>query len=154
MLVAVSSENGKIKYQDAFPKEDTTGSLGAKKRDYSHLKVVVLDEDVLEEKWVYNKILTELSETEKFPRNTYVCVVDDVEDLFELEKNITQDVGTYFEEYIKNHEEKKGHLLTLGDLLDEKENEVMTVYFPYLGIEENYIIWNGYVNIDGRLWQE
>ena len=154
MLVAISYDDGRVTYKDAFPKEDTTGALGAKERDYNHLKVVVLEEDLLENLDIYNEVLAELAETEKFPRNTYVCTVDDVEDLFELEKNISQDLGTYLEEYIKSHEEKKNRLLTLGDLLDERENQTFVLYLPYLDVEENVLVWNGYVNTDGRIWRE
>ena len=154
MLTAVEYENGKVSYQDAFSKEDDTGKLGAKVRDYAHLKVLVLEEDLLEQKSQYEAMLEELAETEKFPRNTYVCVVDDVDDLFEMEKNISQDLGTYLEEYLKKHEEKKDRLLTLGDLLDEKENQMMVLYLPYLDVEENFVEWKGYVNTSGKSWQE
>ncbi|MBQ8519388.1 MAG: hypothetical protein IJ455_07310 [Agathobacter sp.] len=154
MMTAVGYENGKITYRDAFSKEDATGQLGAKEKDYTHLKVLVLEEDLLEQKTQYEKMLDEQAETEQFPRNTYVCVVDDIEDLFEMEKNISQDLGTYLEEYLKKHEEKKDRLLTLGDLLDEKENQTMVLYLPYLDVEENFVEWKGYVNTSGKSWQE
>lgn len=154
MLVALSYDDGRVIYKDAFPKEDTTGALGAKEKDYNHLKVMVLEEDLLEQPDAYDKVLTELADTERFPRNTYVCAVDDVEDLFELEKNISQDIGTYLEEYIKTHEAQKNRLLTLGDLLDEKANGVFILYLPYLEAEENYVEWKGYMNTSGKSWKE
>lgn len=154
MMTAIGYENGKVIYRDAFSKDDTTGQLGAKEKDYAHLKVLVLDEDLLEQKTQYEKMLEEQAEKENFPRNTYVCVVDDIEDLFEMEKNISQDLGTYLEEYLKKHEEKKDRLLTLGDLLDEKENQMMVLYLPYLDVEENIVEWKGYVNTSGKIWQE
>lgn len=154
MLVAVEVDDGKVKYRDAFPKEDDTGKLGAKEKDYNHLKVLVLDEDLLEQQVRYDTVLEELAANETFPRNTYVCVMDDIKDLFEMEKVISQDLGTYLEEYLKSHEEDKGTLLTLGDLLDEKENQELILYFPYLDVEENVLVWKGYVNISGKEWQE
>ena len=154
LLTAVEVENGKIRYRDAFSKEDSTGQLGAKEKDYAHLKVLVLEKDLLEQPNQYTAMLDSLAESEIYPRNTYVCVVDDVEDLFEMEKTISQDLGTYLEEYLKKHEEKKDRLLTLGDLLDEKENQVMVLYFPYLEVEENLVEWKGYVNTSGKSWQE
>jgi len=154
LLTAVEVENGKIRYRDAFSKEDSTGQLGAKEKDYAHLKVLVLEEDLLEQKVQYDTMLDEQAETEAFPRNTYVCVIDDVDDLFEMEKNISQDLGTYLEEYLKKHEEKKDRLLTLGDLLDEKQNQQMVLYLPYLEVEENLVEWKGYVNTSGKSWQE
>lgn len=154
MLVAVEYEDGNIRYRDAFPKEDDTGRLGAKEKDYNHLKVFVFEEDFLEHKGAYETLVTELSEKEKFPRNTYVCVIDDVEELFEMEREISQDLGTYVEEYLKTHEENKSRLLTLGDLIDEQANQTFVLYFPYLDVEENVLVWKGYVNTSGKNWKE
>lgn len=122
--------------------------------DYNHLKVFVIEEDLLEESKAYAQMLDSLSAEEELPRNTYVCVVEDIEELMELESNLPQDLGSYLEEYLTNHEEKKDRLLTLGDLIDEKENEEMVLYLPYLDIEENYVEWEGYVNTKGKIWKE
>jgi hypothetical protein len=119
-------------------------SLSNKQLDYNHLKVFVIEDDLMQQKNEYNQMLDYLAENEHFPRNTYVCVVDDIEDLFELEINLSQDLGTYIEEYINKHEEKNAHILTLGDLLDEKENQTLILYIAYLEIEDNYIEWKGY----------
>ena len=154
MLVAIGVEDGNVTYKDAFPKEDDTGKLGAKEKDYNHLKVLVLEEDLLEQQKLYESTLNEIAEKEIFPRNTYVCVMDDMDELFELEKEISQDLGTYLEEYLKSHEEKKDRLLTLGDLLDEQANQLFVLYLPYLDVEENKLEWNGYVNTSGKVWQE
>lgn len=155
MAVLVEAENGKTTYYASFKEEkieDVTHLI--KTPDYNHLKVLVFEDDLLEQQNQYNAMLEQLAETEEFPRNTYVCVVDDVEDLFELEKNITEDLGTYLEEYLKKHEEKKDRLLTLGDLLDERENQAMVLYLPYLEAEENFVEWKGYMNTSGKSWQE
>ena len=154
MLVAVELEEGKTRYREAFPKEDDTGKLGAKQKDYNHLKVLVLEEDFVEHKAAYEAMLLEQVEKEIFPRNTYVCIMDDIEDLFEMEKNISQDLGTYLEEYLKVHEEKKNRLLTLGDLIDAQANQTMILYFPYMDVEDNILIWKGYVNTVGKNWKE
>lgn len=181
MVVSVGFEDGKVTYCAGFPKDDTTGQSDTKgteinvsmvsssnfqkskaryenrlnkEADYNHLKVLVLEEDLLEQPSQYDAMLDDLADTEIFPRNTYVCVVDDMEDLFEMEKNISQDLGTYLEEYLKKHEEKKEQLLTLGDLIDEKENQLMVLYLPYLDVEENFVEWKGYMNTSGKSWKE
>ena len=105
-------------------------------------------------KAIYENMLEVLAQTEDFPRNTYVCVVDEVDDLDEMGESISKDLGTYLEEYLKQQEEKKDRLLTLGDLIDEKENQAMVLYLPYLEVEENFIEWKGYVNISGKTWKE
>ena len=154
MLVAIGCEDGRLTYKDAFPKEDSFGAFGAKEKDYNHLKVLVLEDDLLETESLYETVLQELSEEEKFPRNTYICVMEDVDDLFEMEKEIAQDLGTYLEEYLKLHEEKKDRLLTLGDLMDEQENQIFVLYLPYLEVEDNKLIWIGYVNTSGKIWKD
>lgn len=181
MMVSVGYEDGKVTYCAGFPKDDATGQADTKgtkirvsmvsgsdfekskekyenrlnkKADYNHLKVLVLQEDLLEQPSQYDAMLDYLADGEIFPRNTYVCMVDDTEDLFEMEKNISQDLGTYLEEYLKKHEEKKDRLLTLGDLIDEKENQLMVLYLPYLDVEENFVEWKGYMNTSGKSWKE
>lgn len=181
MMAAIGFEDGKVTYGVSFPKADATGQSNTtgtemkvsmvsnssfenckteyenrlnKEADYNHLKIIALEEDLLEQPSQYEVTLDYLTETESFPRNTYVCVVDDVEELFEMEKNISQDLGTYLEEYLKKHEEKKDKLLTLGDLMDEKENQEMILYLPYLEVEDNFVEWKGYMNTSGKSWQD
>ena len=60
---------------------------------------------------------------------------------------LPQEVGTYLEEYLKNHEEKKPKLLSLGNLMDEEMNKDRILYAPYLETEDSYVIWNGYYEI-------
>ncbi len=134
MVSAKSFEESRMEYERHLNKM----------ADYNHLKVLVLEEDLLEEQMEYNEMLDHLSETENFPRNTYVCAVDDLEELLAIEKNLPQDLGTYLEEYLSNHEEKKDRFLTLGDLIDEKVNGEMVLYIPYLEVEDNYVDWGGY----------
>lgn len=172
MLVAVGYEDGKVTYGAAFSKEDETQNVFFteemdfreskskyekrlnKDADYNHLKILVLESDLLEQGTAYGAMLDNLAETEDFPRNTYVCAVEDVEDLFELEKNVSQDLGTYLEEYLKQQEEKKDRLLTLGDLIDERANQTFVLYMPYFEVEENFVEWKGYMNTSGKSWQE
>ena len=116
--------------------------------DYNHLKVLVLEEEVLKESNIYNEMLDVLAKGDTFPRNTYVCVVDDVEDLMEMEKALPQDLGTYLEEYLTHHEAKDGHRITLGDLIDEKENKLLALYLPYLEVEDTFVVWDGYYVVD------
>ena len=181
MVVLVGEEEGKVTYEISFPKatsssksaqsnsdvqvpptkeanfevsKSTYESHLSQKADYNHLKVLVLEDEVLENQKIYLDMLTYLAQNESFPRNTYVCVVDDIEDMLKLEKTIAQELGTYLEEFLKNQEPSKARLLTLGDLLNEKENQMMVLYLPYLEVEEKYVEWNGFVNTVGKKWQE
>lgn len=181
LVVTVGYDDGKITYCAGFPRVGSSGTEEPKsseiqvpmvkaksfeeskteyethlnkQADYNHLKVLVLEDDLLEKGTGYNEMLDYFAKTEEFPRNTYVCVVDDAEDLYEIEKKLPQDLGTYLEEYLKNHEAKKEKIFSLGDLIDEKENQVMVIYLPYLEVEDNYVEWKGYMNNSGKIWQE
>lgn len=181
MLVAVGYEDGRISYGAVFPKDDAAGQSGSKESeiqapevtdvnfasskeryesrlnkevDYNHMKVLVFEDEIFDKSGMYDDVIDSLMRSEAFPRNTYVCVVDDIEDLFEMQKSISQDLGTYLEEYIKKQEKDKEQLLTLGDLMDEKANQTKMMYLPYLNIEDNYVEWRGYMNTNGKIWKE
>ena len=181
VVVTVGYEDGKVSFCEGFPKttsatkdDSSSVQIGVsmvsakgfeqakekyekrlnKEADYNHLKVLVLEEELLEQSEAYEDMLDYMAQTEEFPRNTYVCAMEDLEDLWEIEKELSQDLGSYLEEYLKKHEEKKEKLLTLGDLIDEKENQLMVLYMPYLDAEENYVEWKGYMNTNGKSWQE
>lgn len=171
VMTAVGYEDGKVSFAAGFPRSGTSKSDNSqineiqvpttkektfkasktkyeshlnKVADYNHLKVFVLEEEFMEQTFLYEEMLDYLADMEEFPRNTYVCAVDDIEELMEMEENLPQELGTYLEEYLNNHEEKKGTLLTLGDLIDEKKNKSMILYIPYLEVEDTYVEWGGY----------
>ncbi len=112
--------------------------------DYNHLKVLVLGKDLAQNERALKAMLNFLTKTEEFPRNTYVCVVEDVEGLLKIDKELPQDLGTYLEEYLVKHEAKQSRLLTLGDLMDEMKNGELVLYAPFLSPKENYVEWEGY----------
>lgn len=113
--------------------------------DYNHLKVLLMSESFVENDAQYEEMLTMLQEEETFPRNTYVCVTDDVEAVLKSEENLSEDLGTYIEELLENHEfGKETRLPTLGDLMDEKENQRKTWKIPYLTVKEDTILWEKY----------
>ena len=181
MMAAVGFDDGQVEYVLGFPSTNSSGdaqsSIGKiqvpaakgtdfkaskenyethlnKLVDYNHLKVLVIEEDFLEQNNAYTKMLDYLAVREEFPRNAYVCVVEDLDELMELEKELPQDIGTYLEEFLNHRGENRDKILTLGDLIDEKENQNMVLYLPYLEVEENYVKQSGYVNIRGKIWKE
>lgn len=171
LLVAVDYEDGEVTFCAGFPRADNSGgSTGQstelqvatsrgktfeeskaeyeknlnKIPDYNHLKVLVLGEDFAKDESKLDEMLDTLAGTEELPRNTYVCIVDDVDELMAIDKELPQDLGTYLEEYLNNHEDKKNRMLTLGDMLDEKENCELVLYAPFLVPEDTYVEWGGY----------
>ncbi len=117
--------------------------------DCNHMKVLVLGENLMREKELYEDMLSYLKETELFPRNTYVCVVKDVRELFDIEENLPEDLGTYLESYLQNHESNRQLTrMNLGKLLDEKENQKEIVLLPYLEMEDGAVLWNKNWNLE------
>ena len=175
IMTAVGFEDDKVSYMLGFPRTGTSGSEEPKINeiqvpqvfaktfeeskskyeghlnkiaDYNHLKIIVFEEDLLENKDAYKDVIAHMSYGEEFPRNTYVCAVEDIEDLMEIDKNLPQELGTYLEEFLTHHESKSDHLVTLGDLIDERENREQILYIPLLEAEDNYVEWKGYYTID------
>lgn len=170
ILTSVGYEDGKVIYALGFPREGIAGEESKNNKekvmtvkeknfkeskikyesrmnklvDYNHLKVIVLEDDFIRQVNLYEEMIDYLAQKEEFPRNAYVCAVDDIEDLLELEKDLPQELGSYLEEYLNKNENTKGEILTLGDLMDEKENKKLVLYIPYLEVEDSYVEWEGY----------
>lgn len=113
-----------------------------KKADCNHMKVFVLSSTFLKQEGVYENMIEYLQQQELFPRNTHVCVTNDVTALLGAEEELPTDLGSYLEEYLKNHEkEHDGELINLGTLMDESENHIKTLELPLLTVEEGAILW-------------
>lgn len=120
-----------------------------KEADYNHLKVVALGEDFVGNADEYNKMLDFLQEKETFPRNAYVCVIRETEELIEIEGSLSDDAGTYLESFLKNHEYgKTDKLVTLGSLMDEQENRRKELALPYITVEDGSVLWEAHYLID------
>ncbi len=113
--------------------------------DYSHLKVMILDQDFVEDEKNMTEFLTLLEKENEVPRNTYVAVAQDAESIMELGDIDGQSVGTYLEELFENVSEvDKEAYPTLGMLYQERENQLETLFLPYLAEEEEKPAVDGY----------
>ena len=120
----------------------------SREADCNHLKVLVMGENLLQNPKQYDAMLSYLKETELYPRNTYVCVAEDIQALLECEEALPEDMGTYLESYLQNHEsDRQIKLLNLGKLIDEQENQCETLELPYLQVRDGVIIWEQSVTI-------
>ena len=70
------------------------------------------------DKAAYSDFMEYCKTSKKFPRNTYVCIADDINDIFD-------NMGDYYEQKInkENHEDGEP-IITLGTLLDDYTNEI------------------------------
>lgn len=108
--------------------------------DYNHLKVIILEKSMLDEGQGYIEFLAMEKEQELLPRNTYVCVAEDTEQICEYDEQLVLDVGTYIETMLKAQETvEKSHLPTLGDLLDDMENQMRIWKLPILSVTDGQI---------------
>lgn len=120
----------------------------SKKADCSHLKVLVLGESLLGDQQAFYDVLDTLGKSEIYPRNTYVCVTADVSALFDTEEQLPEDLGTYLEMFLQNHEsDRQIRHRNLGKLLDERKNRKGAVELPYLSVEDGAIVLEGVVEV-------
>ena len=70
------------------------------------------------DKAAYSDFMEYCKTSKKFPRNTYVCIADDINDIFD-------NMGDYYEQKMnkENHEDGEP-IITLGTLLDDYTNEI------------------------------
>lgn len=116
--------------------------------DYSHLKVLILNEDFVENEKSMTELLELLEKQNEVPRNTYVVVAEDADKIMGIGEVDGQSVGTYIEELFENVSEiDKEAYPTIGSLYQEQENRMETLFIPYLVAEdgkpvvESYYVW-------------
>lgn len=90
----------------------------SQKADTNHLKVILIGKTLRKDKAAYSDFMEYCTTSKKFPRNTYVCIADDINDIFD-------NMGDYYEQKInkENHEDGEP-IITLGTLLDDYTNEI------------------------------
>ena len=90
----------------------------SQKADTNHLKVILIGKTLRNDKAAYASFMEYCKTSKKFPRNTYVCIADDINDIFD-------NMGDYYEQKMnkENHEDGET-IITLGTLLDDYTNEI------------------------------
>ena len=90
----------------------------SQKADTNHLKVILIGKTLRKDKAAYSDFMDYCKTSKKFPRNTYGCIADEINDIFD-------NMGDYYEQKInkENHEDGEP-IITLGTLLDDYTNEI------------------------------
>ena len=90
----------------------------SQKADTNHLKVILIGKTLRNDKAAYTSFMEYCKTSKKFPRNTYVCIADNINDIFD-------NMGDYYEQKMnkENHEDGEP-IITLGTLLDDYTNEI------------------------------
>lgn len=113
------------------------GSAGNRMIDYSHLKVMILSQEFIEDESAMQEFLEVMEQKNEVPRNTYLVVAEDAEEIENLGETLGESVGNYLEEQFENVSEvKKQAYPTIGMLYQEKENQSETLFIPYVSVEE------------------
>lgn len=90
----------------------------SQKADTNHLKVILIGKTLRNDKAAYASFMEYCKTSKKFPRNTYVCIADDINDIFD-------NMGDYYEQKMNKENNEDGEpIITLGTLLDDYTNEI------------------------------
>lgn len=116
--------------------------------DYSHLKVLILGQEFLEDSDAMSELLDLLEKKSSVPRNTYIVAAENAKDIIGLSEKLGESVGNYLEQMFENVSGiKKQSCPTLGMLYQEQENHLETLFIPYI-VEQNekpvvgsYYVW-------------
>ena len=113
--------------------------------DYSHMKVLIMDLDVLEETEIVKEIVTEMSNNIEFAENIVVCAID-------LKDKINQEMqyGKNIEVITKNQEMFKNSEVFRFDKMYSLEEGTLTI--PLIDTDVN-LIGSGIVTCEEVFWQ-
>ena len=116
--------------------------------DYNHLKVMVLEEEFLQNEEQYVRLLEQIKAEETFPRNVYACVTDNAGKIIAAGDLITEDIGVYIEELLENKDTSNAKdLPTVGQLMDDLANRKKNLDLPYLTVDGDRVVWDGFYRI-------
>lgn len=121
--------------------------------DYNHLKALILNRSLLEDKKQLGEFLGYLEEENLFSRNTLLFVTEDEPDqVMEMDTVLKEPVGTYLNERIASDERfKDSEAVTLGSLFRIWENENENLWIPYINCAEDKMILEKYYLMQGRM---
>ena len=118
---------------------------GNRLRDYSHLKVLIISREFLEDECAMEEFLDLLEDQTDVPRNTYVVSAENPERLMERAKEREESLGNYLEQMFENVSAvKKKMYPTLGMLYQEKENRLETLFIPFVAERDNEVVVERY----------
>ena len=120
---------------------------------YNHLKALILNRSLLEDKKRLGEFLGYLEEENLFSRNTLLFVTEDEPDqVMEMDTVLKEPVGTYLNERIASDERfKDSEAVTLGSLFRIWENENENLWIPYINCAEDKMILEKYYLMQGRM---
>lgn len=123
---------------------DTQGA-GNRLVDYSHLKVMILSREFVEDEAAMQELLQFLESRNEIPHNTYVVVADDTAEILDMQEALGESVGNYLEQMFENVSQVKAQEYpTLGMLYQEYDNRAETLFIPYVSAKEDSLTVDSY----------
>ena len=134
LLVEVSGEN-------YYEIEESYRLQSSKKMDFSHLKAIIINKEVVENSNVLEDFLHYTKEKSEISRNTLVFLSSpSIKDLFSLNGNLNGGIGNYLDQmYQVNLLQKGKNKITLSDLILSLDKQSLTTYLPVLNIENEIL---------------
>lgn len=113
--------------------------------DFHHLKLLVLDVSVVQDRQQMRQLLEYFRENENMAWNTCVAVMDgEMEVLFSDEISLERPLGLYVEQMLNGREDlKRSAMVTVKDLMNLYENHMDTVLIPQLNVEDGKPVITG-----------
>lgn len=125
--------------KDFFFIERNYEKSNSKTIDFSHNKVLIIQESFLEDKKMMNNFMEYIKNQELMARNTFLFVTKmPIDELFEMDAELEKPLGTYLEELLESDEDfENKRIITFGKFLDEQENKRETLFLPVIGKQNN-----------------
>lgn len=130
---------------DFYDIEEQYKLCSAKKLDYSHLKVLILGEKMMQNEEVLTEFLDYVQNNYEISKNTYIFLVkEDVKNIVDYNKNVENGIGEYLDRLYKNNlVDSEKEEITLGSLINAKNNDDLAIQLPLLTILNNDLAIDG-----------
>ncbi|MCM1257511.1 MAG: spore germination protein [Roseburia sp.] len=149
---AESSTDFYIKDKDFYTAISQYANDSNKEMDYNHMKVLVLSKDFIEDEESMDVFLQICEKRALIARNTLLFAAEDAGKILSLDKNLDAPIGTYLEEMIESREDYRlKDTVTMGDLLNDRENEEQLLFIPVLEEKGGLPVIRGYYAMTGGI---
>ncbi len=157
-LSAVANENADspsgtdffIEEKDFFTGVSKYANNTNKVLDYNHMKALILSEDFVEDDASLTNFLQICNKENLIARNTLLFFAENAAEIMKLDENLDAAIGSYLEEMLDSREDYKlKDTVTLGDLLNETQNQEQLLLVPVLAKEGGIPVIRNYYAISG-----
>ncbi len=127
----------------------------SKKLDFSHLQAVIIDSEFLKQPNMLSDFIKYVEQNYKISKNTYVLVsLSSIADIMEYNEKVGGNIGEYLVRlYNNNIVKSEKDIVYLGDLINEKNSDDLSVTIPVLQIIEEQLMIEGAVLVEDSMYR-